>query len=61
MVRPSTLRDFEDRGLDSVSKIEDHSSGERRVFNTSLSVFRRVDESSEDVSDIVWLIAVPAI
>jgi len=32
----------------------DHSSGDSRVFNASFNVFRRVDESGEDVSDIVY-------
>jgi len=51
LVRP--VRDFLDRRFDPLSKIVDHSSGESLVFKTSLSVFRRVDESREDVSDIV--------
>src|SRR5437899_2867725 len=47
------VRKLKCRGSNSLSKIMDHSSGERRVFNTSFSVFRRVGESREDVSDIV--------
>ena len=47
------VRKLKCRGSNSLSKIMDHSSGERRVFNTSFSVFRRVDEPREDVSDIV--------
>lgn len=52
VVRP--VRDFAGPRSDSVSKIDDHSSGERRVFNASFSDFRRVDESREDVRDIVY-------
>ena len=48
-----SVRDFEDRGFDSPSKIEDHSSGDRRVFNASFSVFSRVGEACEDFRDII--------
>jgi len=47
------VRKLKCRGSNSLSKIMDHSSGDRRIFNTSFSVFSRVDESPEDVSDIV--------
>ncbi len=48
-----SVRDFGDRGFDSGSKIEDHSSGDRRVFNASFSVLSRVGERREDFRDIV--------
>jgi len=46
---------FKDGGFQSSPKIRDrdHSPGERRSFNASLSNFSRGRESFEDVSDIV--------
>ena len=48
-----SLNDFPSSRTDSSSKIADHSSGERRSFNASLSGFSCVEEPLEDVGDIV--------
>ena len=53
-----SVRDFGDCGFDSGSKIEDHSSGDILVFKTSFSVFSRVGEPCEDVSDIIKTILI---
>src|SRR5205823_5720534 len=50
-VRP--FGDFSDGRVDSGPKILDHSSGERRSFNASLSNFSGFREPFEDVGDIV--------
>ena len=50
------VRSFDDSvdgGFQSSPKIRDHSSGERRSFNASLSSLSGVREPFEDVSDIV--------
>ena len=48
-----SVGDFFDGRSDPRSKIADHSSGERRSFNASLSIFSRDRESFEDVGDII--------
>ena len=53
-----SLDDFSRGRPDSSSQIFDHSSGERRSFNASLSNLSRGRESFEDVADIIHPIVV---